>query len=158
MLGKMRARGEGGDREWDVWIVSPTQWTGVWANFRRQGKTEEPALLQSTVSQRAWHNLATNQQEQQQNAEISTSFSFFPCVRRYKSLGSLKLFLWCASYLSRASMLFFSILNPPQGAIGWLMTIGWQPILFTEMAGNIFLPIVPLLVINSTKVSEAYYG
>ena len=35
-LGKIeRARGEGGDREWDGWMVSLTQWTWVWANSGR---------------------------------------------------------------------------------------------------------------------------
>ena len=27
--------GEGGDRGWDVWMASPTQWTQVWANSGR---------------------------------------------------------------------------------------------------------------------------
>ena len=32
---RLRARGEGGDRGWDGWMASPTQWTWVWANSRR---------------------------------------------------------------------------------------------------------------------------
>ena len=32
----LKAGGEGDDREWDGWMASPTQWTGVWANSRRQ--------------------------------------------------------------------------------------------------------------------------
>ena len=35
MLGKIRAGGERGNRGWDDWIASLTQWTRVWANFRR---------------------------------------------------------------------------------------------------------------------------
>ena len=31
----LRAGGEGGDREWDDWMASLTQWTWVWANSRR---------------------------------------------------------------------------------------------------------------------------
>ena len=31
----LRARGEGGDRGWDGWMTSPTQWTWVWANSGR---------------------------------------------------------------------------------------------------------------------------
>ena len=34
MLGKLRARGEGGDREWDGWMASLTQWTWVWVKLR----------------------------------------------------------------------------------------------------------------------------
>ena len=33
--GRLRARGEGGDRGWDGWMASLTQWTWVWANSRR---------------------------------------------------------------------------------------------------------------------------
>ena len=35
MLGEIRAGGEGGDRGWDDWMTSLTQWTWVWANSRR---------------------------------------------------------------------------------------------------------------------------
>ena len=31
---KLRAGGEGNDREWDGWMASLTQWTWVWANSR----------------------------------------------------------------------------------------------------------------------------
>ena len=29
---RLKVKGEGGDREWDGWMASPTQWTWVWAN------------------------------------------------------------------------------------------------------------------------------
>ena len=32
---RFRAGGEEGDREWDGWIASPTQWTWVWTNSGR---------------------------------------------------------------------------------------------------------------------------
>ena len=35
MLGKTEGRREEGDRGWDGWMVSSTQWTWVWANSRR---------------------------------------------------------------------------------------------------------------------------
>ena len=31
--------GEGGEREWDAWMVSLTQWTCTWANSRRYWRT-----------------------------------------------------------------------------------------------------------------------
>ena len=40
---RLRAGGEGGDKGWDGWMVSLTQWTWVWAKARRQwraGKLE----------------------------------------------------------------------------------------------------------------------
>ena len=33
--GRLKAGGEGGNREWDGWMASLTQWTWVWANSRR---------------------------------------------------------------------------------------------------------------------------
>ena len=33
--GKDWGRGEGGDRGWDIWMESLTQWAWVWANSRR---------------------------------------------------------------------------------------------------------------------------
>ena len=30
---RLRTGGEGGDREWDGWMASPTQWTWVWATI-----------------------------------------------------------------------------------------------------------------------------
>ena len=35
MLGKIEGRKKWGNRVWGGWIVSPTQWTWVWANSRR---------------------------------------------------------------------------------------------------------------------------
>ena len=62
MLGK-RAGREAGDRGWDGWITSPTQWIWVWASSRRWWRTGKPGLLQFMGSQRVGHDLATEQQE-----------------------------------------------------------------------------------------------
>ena len=42
----LRARGEGDNRGWDGWMISPTQWTWVWANSRRWWRTGKPGILQ----------------------------------------------------------------------------------------------------------------
>ena len=42
-------------------MASLTQWTWIWANYRRQWRTEEPGVLQSMGSQRHRHNLVTEQ-------------------------------------------------------------------------------------------------
>ena len=44
-------------------MASLTQWTWVWANSRREGRTEEAGVLQNMESQRAGHNLVTGQQQ-----------------------------------------------------------------------------------------------
>ena len=59
---RLRAGGEGGDRGWDIWVASPTQWTWVWANSRRWWRTGKPGLLQFK-SQRVRHGWVTEQQQ-----------------------------------------------------------------------------------------------
>ena len=48
---RLRAGGEGSNRGWDGWMPSLTQWTWVWANPGKQGRTGEPGVLQSMGSQ-----------------------------------------------------------------------------------------------------------
>ena len=37
--------GGGADRGWDGWMASPTQWTWIWANSRRQWRTGKHGML-----------------------------------------------------------------------------------------------------------------
>ena len=57
---RLKAGGEEGDREWDGWMASPSQWTWVWANSRRW-RTGKPGMLQFMGLQRVGYNLATEQ-------------------------------------------------------------------------------------------------
>ena len=64
---------------------------------------------------------------------------------RYKSLGSLKSFLWCAPQLPGASMWYFHILSCLRAHRGeWLQSEGWLDsryfFFFPELAGNITFP------------------
>ena len=53
MLGKTGGQEEKrANRGWDVWLASPTQWTWVWANSRRQWRIGKPGVLQSMGLQR----------------------------------------------------------------------------------------------------------
>jgi len=52
MLGKMKVGGEGDNSRWDGWMVSPTQWTWVWANSGSWWMTGTPGMLQSMGLQR----------------------------------------------------------------------------------------------------------
>jgi len=61
MLGKTEARGEGGNRGWDGWAASLTQWTWVWANPGRQWRTGKSGMLQFMGSQRVEHDRVTEQ-------------------------------------------------------------------------------------------------
>ena len=55
----LRAGGEGDDRGWDGWMVSPTQWTWVWVNSRSWWWTGRPGVLKFMGSQRVGHDSAT---------------------------------------------------------------------------------------------------
>ena len=74
LLGKIEA-GDGGDRGWDAWMASPTQWTWTWANSWRQWRTGKSGVLQSMGSQRAGHDWATEKQQAFISVyKLSTSF------------------------------------------------------------------------------------
>ena len=59
MLGKIEGRRRRDDRGWDGWMISPTQWTQVWANYGRQWRTGKPGMLQCLGFQRIKHDWAT---------------------------------------------------------------------------------------------------
>ena len=44
---RLKAGGEGDDREWDGWMASPSQWTWVWVNSGRRWLTGKPGVLLS---------------------------------------------------------------------------------------------------------------
>ena len=56
---RLRAGGEGDDREWDGWSASPTPCSWIWAGFRSWWWTGKPSVLQSMGSQRGRHDWAT---------------------------------------------------------------------------------------------------
>ena len=51
--------GEGGDRGWDGWMASLTQWTWIWVNSGSLWWTGRPGVLRFMGSQRVGHNWAT---------------------------------------------------------------------------------------------------
>ena len=53
---RLKAGGEGDDREWDGWMASPIQWTWVWVNPGSWWWTGRPGMLQSLGSQRVGHD------------------------------------------------------------------------------------------------------
>ena len=56
---RLRAGGEGDDRGWDGWMVSPTWWTWVWVTSRSWWWTGRPGVLQFMGSLRVRHDWAT---------------------------------------------------------------------------------------------------
>ena len=56
---RMKTGGDGGNRGWDGWMASLTQWTWVWVNSRSWRWTARLGVLQSVGFQRVGHNWAT---------------------------------------------------------------------------------------------------
>ena len=56
---RLKAGGEGDDREWDGWMASPTRWTWVWVSSRSWWWTGKPGVLHSMGSQRVRHDGVT---------------------------------------------------------------------------------------------------
>ena len=64
---RLKAGGEGGDRRWDNWMKSPTQWTWVWANSERWWRTGKSGMLQSMGSQWVRHYWVTDHHHHQRS-------------------------------------------------------------------------------------------
>ena len=56
---RLRAGGKGGDRGWDGWMASPTQWTWVWVDSGSWRWTGRPGVLWFMGSQRVGRDWAT---------------------------------------------------------------------------------------------------
>ena len=68
---RLRTEGERGNREWDGWMASPTQWTWAWANSRRWWRTGKLVGLQSMGS-RSQTRVTEQQVIKKQNPIISS--------------------------------------------------------------------------------------
>ena len=98
---RLRTRGEGGDRGWDVLMASLTQWAWDWLNSRRQWRIGKPGVVQSMGLQRVGHYWATENNKNPINNNwhfiveyiwISPMSIWCPCIIKYCTyfLG-----LWC---------------------------------------------------------------
>ena len=58
MLGKIERWGEGDDRGWDGWMVSPSQQTWVWVNSGSWCWSGRPHVLQSMGVTKSWTQLS----------------------------------------------------------------------------------------------------
>ena len=62
---RLRAGGEGGDREGDGRMASSTWWTWLWASSGRWWRKGKLCVLQPVGSERVRHDWATERQEQE---------------------------------------------------------------------------------------------
>ena len=56
---RLKVGGEGDNRGWDGWMVSPTQWTWVWVSSGSWWWTGRPGVLQSMELKRVGHDWVT---------------------------------------------------------------------------------------------------
>jgi len=86
------AGGEGDDRGWDGWMVSPTRWTWVWVNSGSLWWTGRPGMLQCMGLQRPGHDWATELNWTEQPS--LWSYSHFHTLLLEFTL-QLKAIVWC---------------------------------------------------------------
>ena len=68
---RLKAGGEGDNREWDGWMTPLTWCMWVWASSGRWWRTGKPGVLQSMGSQRIRQDWATEQQQKYTNSVIN---------------------------------------------------------------------------------------
>ena len=84
---RLKAR-EGGDREWDGWMASPTQWMWVWIGSRSWWWTGGPGVLQSTcvdtTEQLNWTDITTHSWLVSHHLRSSAHISWDKCQEQSK--------------------------------------------------------------------------
>ena len=101
---KLRTGGEGGDRAWDGWMTSWTQWTWVWANSRRWWRTGKPGMLQSMGLPRVRQDWLTEQEQNKRQSLILNLQIYlrspwsgvlaYSCTRRRSLTESQRAWTW----------------------------------------------------------------
>ena len=120
---RLRAEGEGGDKGLDGWMASPSQWTWVWANSGRQWRTGKSGMMQSMGLQRVRHNLATEQQQQNDFQSPST-------VQFMQELNFQRKFSFFLSFgypLFSHCLADFLVLRPESVGTPALISLHWSP-------------------------------
>ena len=74
---RLKAGGEGDDREWDGWVASLTWWTWVWASYRSWWWTGKPGVLQSMGSQKVGHHWVTELTDGSKCRDLSFLYAEF---------------------------------------------------------------------------------
>ena len=77
---RLRAGREDGNRGWDGWLASLTQWTWVWVSSRSWWWTGKASMLQSMGWQRAGHNWATELNWTELYKQYEILFSFMKSI------------------------------------------------------------------------------
>ena len=96
---RLKAGGEGDNRGWDGWMVSPTQWTWIWESSRSWWWTGKPGKLQFTESERVGYDWVTelNWTDKQSNVlnARKTGSSLMPLFKGCIGYWKHKKCTWC---------------------------------------------------------------
>ena len=88
---RLMAGGEGGNRGWDGWMASPTQWAWVWVKSRSWWWAGRPGVLQSMGSQRVGYDWVTELTDWLTDSDQTYALFIMPCClssSKYKSICS----------------------------------------------------------------------
>ena len=104
----LRVGGERGDRGWDGWMASPSQWTWVWVDSGSWWCTGRPGVLQFMGLQRVGHDWMT-----ELNWRDTIEFSSFHCTKLQWEVcnckGALTWLFWQSDLRLPASRTFRKI-------------------------------------------------
>ena len=136
--------GEGDDRWWDGWMVSPTPltWTWVWVSSGSWWRTGRPGVLQSMALQRVGHDWVTTE-----------SSGIFLYRSHYALFSFIFLSIWacflivvlmslCTNYLFHCSGVsidwFFSVMDIPLYFVMCLVIFDWMILSFLFLHVGLF--------------------
>ena len=124
---RLKAGGEEGDRGWDGWMASPTQWTWIWANSGRWWRTGKAGVLQSVG-----HKQSDTSQQLNNNKWTISNIQERTEQKRPQNLKSFISCKSCTSFMCLQSVVLFIvfILEPRFQAVtvwniagpGWFLT------------------------------------
>ena len=86
---RLKAGGEGDNREWDGWMASPTQWTWVWANSGSWWWTGRPGVLRFMRSQRVRYDWATELNWTYYNISIVGQGTWWRVIRELRNSSKI---------------------------------------------------------------------
>ena len=122
---RLKAGGEEGDRRWDGWVASPTQWTWVWMNSRSWWWIGRPGMLQSMGLQRVRHDWVT---ELNWNGTSDDSYEHRKIKRGW-------LFVSPHSESHQGAVIFLRMLDRDQAL---LLRKCWSPAAFVPLQACMF--------------------
>ena len=160
---RLKAGGEGDDTGWDGWMVSPTQWTWVWASSRSWWWTGKPGMLQSMVLQRGKHDWA-NWTELNGNKRKQNKILWCSCLvaKSYWTLWWLMDYNTPGSSVHRISQAWIPEVSCHFLLTGIFLTQGMNPCLLhyqmgslpVSLQGNLFCDVEQIKDSSAVYVKE----